>query len=268
MTNENAGRSRRKVKLNKRKKIVKRPWSHYLAEALLYPVRGASKWISLCYGPLYFFVLFVFLKFIGIGFVGTFGEIARYLLYLFGQGICVVFFLAVIKVSSETPDPYPFMPKFEAWWDNLVRPLFLVFLLFAGPALLLVAVRSLSDLVPEPLFLTLLLLVIITVVFYWPLSLLCASVTDSFAALDPSKVLRSLPAIMPVYLITALIVNCIALLAVLFGPFSIIETNDLSDLGGQFLVGIIGSIAFLYLETVIARILGTFYYCYSDEFKW
>lgn len=232
-------------------------WASYFQTAWVYPKRGVAKWMIVGYAPIWY---------LGMRFGGAipFGWIIQILV----NGVYLGFLLQLIRSSALEPQKDPEPPEITEFWDSFLRPVLLVSLSTLMSFLPLVLV-FISFFLPgltslKPLFF---LLAIIWIPLYWPLAYLCAGVTDSFAAVNPAYVTKSLATAMPQYLV--LMIVHIFLGSVVVGiDVAAKMAENMKILPIPFIIGIVGAMASFYFSMVQARLLGSFYYCYSHKFRW
>jgi hypothetical protein len=232
---------------------VRHSWWHYLLGAWAYPLKGNAKYILLTWTVLYVYVVpwFGFLWVAGI------------LMAVAMVGLLALYEFELVRQSAYDADATPSLPNYDDLYELAVRPLGHLLAAVGAAALPLLAVRVTGETrnVPEwwdgltqGCFLLMALML--------PANLLAVATADDWHAVNPRYTLRLIARVPFPYLACCLV--CIAFY-VGAGRAAAAITEAV---GGMFLGTFLGVVAWVYLLSVGAHILGALHHCYRQRIGW
>jgi len=179
--------------------------------------------------------------------------------YIFLTAFVLGYLLDVITHSARGEPGLPEWPDITDCWDDAIRPLLLVFALSVisfAPCLIYMAVRW------EEVNWSLVHVLAVCGLLYWPMALLCVALTDDVAGLIPVIVLRAIFSLPVRYLVTCAIVF-IAFEAGVTGRGLVTRYLPVAILGPLLQMAVI-----LYFLFVAARSLGLLAYTAGGRLDW
>jgi hypothetical protein len=226
-------------------KLPSNPFFDQLPGVFVYPFQGHGKYILIA-GVIFFLILKMlsFMPFIG------------FFIAIFAGGYLGAYMMKIIISSSDGKVEAPDWPDFSDFWDDILKPFFLLLstVVFSfSPVLIYVLLfRPGFSLSAVPVLLFLLMVGL----FYMPMSLIAVSLSQTVRSLNPFLVIPSIRKVLLDYVIAMAVLVLIAIVQkYLVLPVPVIG----------FVVGHFVSFYFLMVEM---RILGLIYYTNQERFNW
>lgn len=241
-------------------------WWRYLKGAGAYPFTGTAKWtLSFwLFCDLLFWLLFSHPLFTEVGPSLVLGFSAL-LIKICLFGMLAFYEFSLVNRSAWDPDQLPSLPAFQDAYESLLRPIGLLLAALAASAvpyyLLLVPTYVFGPALPalRPYLLT---AGQVLFVLLLPMNLLAVATADQVRALYPQHTLPAVWRALGPYLVLC------ALCTVILGAGHVATALLISHTEGSYLARLAREVTMVYLLTVCARALGTFYAAYAERMGW
>ncbi len=253
-----------------------RRWWPYVLTAPFYPLRGNAKWVLLVWLTAHLIVSGGFgrLFWLSIGVPGAGSSLGAFGLFLLGLaalafnlamlGAMARYVFHLIHRSAWEPDTPSSLPQFDNVYDFLGWPLLLVLAILGAsgwPLWLAVCIWKIVPGMPAwwPVVIAVCGLVFL---FVLPMNALAVATADDARALSPRATFPAIARLAGPYLLLCLFCAPAGALTCL-APFSF-----LGWVGWGVLITPLAEVVWVYLLVASARVLGAFYYGYSEQLGW
>ena len=172
-----------------------------LPGVLVYPFRGGG-WAAIIAGAVFFYVLNLLAVWSVLGFLVT----------LAVSGYLAAFMFQIVGASAAGENSVPEWPGLASPWDDILRPFLLVAATVIVSFLPAVVYVIVSEEPWEEAWRSALLLVALGT-FYLPMALMAVALYDSFAGLNPVRVILGIIKTMPMYLVATALLAGVYVLA-------------------------------------------------------
>ncbi len=230
-----------------------------LAGALIYPFRGPGLWLIAGWIVLSAIQAYIsHFRFMALAFL-----FVRMIVGVMVVGYLCAYMLKLVVSSAAGEKVPPDWPDFGNFWDDILRPMFLV-VGTCAVAFLPVTVYWLANVAYTDLGLEftgeVMLLRVLAVLgaLYLPMALLAVAMYDSFTGLNPLRVFGSVAKVFIPYVVTCVVMILVVLGVSLFGYLPQIPIVSF----------VLSSAISIYLVMVEMRLIGLLYYSHRFRLNW